>query len=56
MSEHAIGHVRPPVQKLVDTLILFSRPPQGKTKCKQVSSLVIAESSFAFGGRRAFLS
>ena len=39
VSEHAIGHVRPPVQKLVDTLISFSRPPQAKKKCKQVSSL-----------------
>ena len=32
MYEHAIGHVRQPVQKLVDTTILFFRPPARKKR------------------------
>ena len=41
MSESHIGGFHRPVQTLVDTLISFSRPPQAKKKCKQVSSLAL---------------
>ena len=39
MSESHIGGFHRPVQTLVDSLISFSRPPQAKKKCRQVSSL-----------------
>ena len=36
MSESHIGGFHRPVQKLDDTVILFSRLTQGKTKCKRI--------------------
>ncbi len=36
MSAGHIGGLHRPVQTLVDTSILFSRPPQGKTECKRI--------------------
>lgn len=36
MSASDTGRLREPVQTLVNTLILFSRSPRGKTKCKRI--------------------